>query len=83
MLRSSKDRFTTIVYEGERYTGVMFGEKSLRIIDQLTGKEVFYTGSRGGDSYLWLVNVVDHFEEFRKACISAAGWDEDDGANIV
>lgn len=83
MLRSSKDRFTTIVYEGEKYTGIMFGEKSLRIIDQRTGKEVLYTGSRGGDSYLWLVNLVDHFEEFRKACLAAADWDEDDGANII
>lgn len=83
MLRSAKDRFTTIIYEGDRYTGCMFGEKSLVITDQKTGRLVLSTDSRGGDSYLWLVNLIDHFEEFRQAILATANWDEDDGANII
>lgn len=61
----------------------MYGEKSLIITDQKTGRQVLHTDSRGGDSYLWLVNLVDHFEEFRRAILATADWDDDDGASIV
>ena len=79
MLKSAKERFTTMTYESDNgYTGIMYGRSSVRVIDQRTGKEVYTSGSRESDSYLWLVDLVDHFEEYRRAILSMAGWDEDD-----
>ena len=79
MPKSGKDRFTTITYEGKGYTGIMYGNSSCRIIDQKTGLEVFHTGRRGGDSYLWLVDIVDNFEEFRRTMLSGTGWYDEEG----
>ena len=75
MLKSAKERFTTMTYESDNgYTGIMFGRSSCRIVDQKTGREVFHTGNRPTDSYLWLVDIVDHFEEYRRTLLSGTPW---------
>lgn len=80
MLKSGKDRFTLMTYAGDRYTGTMYGRSSCRIVDQRSGKEVFHTGNRPTDSYLWLVDIVDNFEEYRRTLLSGTPWyDEAEG----
>lgn len=83
MLRSAKDRFQTITYESENgLLGVMYGKSSARIIDQKTGIEIFHTGRRAGNSYLWLVDLVEHYQEERQALLSALNWDDDAPTNL-
>ena len=46
------------------YTGVMYGESSLVILDE-NGKEVFHTGSRTFNTYEKLVEQTDTYQELR------------------
>ena len=52
------------------YTGVMYGNSSLVILDE-NGKEVFHTGSRTCNTYEELVEQVDTFSEFYNMTL---GW---------
>ena len=84
MLRSARDRFEKMIsYDSENgLTGILYGKSSVRIIDRKTGIQLFQTSNRASNSYLWLVDIVEHFQEERQAMLSALNWDDDAPTNI-
>lgn len=62
------DNKKTITYTSENgFTGILYGESSMAIGVKNEGgffRECFHTGSRSGDTFEYLKEIVDTYPEF-------------------